>query len=284
MGIKFTQVNYAYSDSKQIALKDIDLLIHTSDEKICLVGETGSGKSTLVKHMNALVQPKSGEVRIFGVSVTSKKRTKADLPLNPLRQKVGLVFQFPDYQLFEESVLKDVAFGPKNFGFSNEEAIIKAKEALALVGLDESFYDRVPFTLSGGEKKKVSIAGILALNPDMLILDEPTSGLDPQSKTQLLELFETIYKKTHKTMIMITHDMNIVYRHASRVIVMDKGEIAFDGEPYDLFKYKDISKYHLMKPDLLLIQEALEKKFKIESKTPLKTKDSMIDFIKEVIS
>lgn len=284
MGIKFTQVNYTYSDSKQIALKDIDLLIHTSDEKICLVGETGSGKSTLVKHMNALVQPKSGEVRIFGVSVTSKKRTKADLPLNPLRQKVGLVFQFPDYQLFEESVLKDVAFGPKNFGFSNEESLEKAKEALALVGLDESFYDRVPFTLSGGEKKKVSIAGILALNPDMLILDEPTSGLDPQSKMQLLELFESIYKKTHKTMIMITHDMNIVYRHASRVIVMDQGEVAYDGDPYELFKHQDISKYHLMKPDLLMIQEAIEKTYKTSSNTPLKTKDEMINFIKEVIS
>ena len=191
MAIEFRKVNFHYKGMDQTdyhALKDIDLKIEAKGEFIALIGETGSGKSTLVQHMNALVKPSSGEVTIYGIKVYHDVKKKDNkVRLNPLRQKVGLVFQFPDYQLFEETVLKDIIFGPKNFGVSEEEAIKRAKRVIKLVGLDETYLDRSPFNLSGGEKKRVSIAGILAMEPDILVLDEPTSGLDPKGRDDLLQ-------------------------------------------------------------------------------------------------
>ncbi len=203
--------------------------------------------------------------------------------MNPLREKVGLVFQFPEYQLFEESVLKDIIFGPMNFGVSLEEATKRAEKIIKLVGLDESYLERSPFNLSGGEKKRVSIAGILAMEPDILVLDEPTSGLDPKGRDALLDLFTSINKTLDKTVIIITHDMNTVYKYASRVLVMKKGTLVFDGDPIDLFTKQPIDQWNLDLPDLLEITRQLETQLKVTfSKLP-RSIDELFELVKEVL-
>ena len=247
MPIKFTDLNYTYSKDtpmEQVAVKDVNLLIndHTFT---CVIGHTGSGKSTLVQHINALLLPTSGEVDVNGIKVLNKKDMKKFLKtltrgerkshsIKELRKNVGLVFQFPEYQLFEESVLKDVAFGPKNFGYTDEEATKAAKESLKLVGLDESLFDKSPFELSGGQKRRVAIAGIIALKPKVLILDEPTAGLDPQGTFEMMELFKLIYNQG-TTIVMVTHDMDIVIKYATDAVVMKKGKIIKECKPYELF-------------------------------------------------
>ena len=220
MPIDFSSVYYTYSPKTPLAyeaLKGINLHID-SGEFVALVGRTGCGKSTLVSHINALLTPSKGEVRVdeFVSSPDKKRRSKK---ISPLRKKVGLVFQFPEYQLFEKTVLDDVAFGAKNFGKSKEEAIEDAKVALSLVGLGERFYDRSPFELSGGEKRRAAIAGILAIKPDYLVVDEPTAGLDPLGAKEMMDLFDEIHSKG-TTLILVTHDMSLVLKHCSRVIVM----------------------------------------------------------------
>jgi energy-coupling factor transport system ATP-binding protein len=278
MGIQFKDVSYGYQSIEGglfQAIKDINVEIAATGEFITLIGETGSGKSTMVQHMNALITPQSGSVEIFGVKLC--KQMKKDVKLNPLRQKVGLVFQFPEYQLFEETVLKDIMFGPKNFGVSEEEATKRAKEVIKLVGLDESYLDRSPFNLSGGEKKRVSIAGILAMEPDILILDEPTSGLDPKGRDRLLDLFMDIHKKTKKTILVITHDMNTVYTYGSRVLVLNKGRLVYDGLPNELFSDQNIKDWNLDLPDILSLQKHLENIYqKNLSKSPSSTKELLL--------
>lgn len=278
MGIQFKDVSYGYQSIEGglfQAIKDINVEIAATGEFITLIGETGSGKSTMVQHMNALITPQSGSVEIFGVKLS--KQMKKDVKLNPLRQKVGLVFQFPEYQLFEETVLKDIMFGPKNFGVSEEEATKRAKEVIKLVGLDESYLDRSPFNLSGGEKKRVSIAGILAMEPDILILDEPTSGLDPKGRDRLLDLFMDIHNKTKKTILVITHDMNTVYTYGSRVLVLNKGRLVYDGLPNELFSDQNIKDWNLDLPDILSLQKHLENIYqKNLSKSPSSTKELLL--------
>jgi energy-coupling factor transport system ATP-binding protein len=254
MGIRFEHVSYHYSGNAKRpyeAIKDISLDIAATNEFIALVGHTGSGKSTLAQHMNALVFPSEGKVELFGNVITSK-RNKA-IRYNDLRRKVGLVFQFPEYQLFEETVEKDIMFGPLNFKVPLEEAHALAKRAISLVGLDESYLRRNPFNLSGGEKKRVSIAGILALDPEILVLDEPTSGLDPAGKIQMMDLFTSIQNQTGKTIIVISHDMDLVYRYATRVLVLDQGILVFDGTPERLFRRDDLAKLHLDYPQTIRV-------------------------------
>lgn len=247
MPIDFSQVTYVYSPKTPLqfeALKGIDL--HIEDGSfVALVGRTGCGKSTLVQHINALLTPSTGEVRVDGFVSTSdkKKRTKK---MSPLRKEVGLVFQFPEYQLFEENVLKDVSFGPKNFGRSKEEAVADAKEALSLVGLGKEFYDRSPFELSGGEKRRVAIAGILAIHPKYLVLDEPTAGLDPLGAKEMMDLFDEIHRQG-TTIILVTHDMSLVLKHCDRCIVMKDGKIAKICTPIELFE-DDLEEYSLQIP------------------------------------
>ena len=247
MPIDFSQVTYVYSPKTPLqfeALKGIDL--HIEDGSfVALVGRTGCGKSTLVQHINALLTPSTGEVRVDGFVSTSdkKKRTKK---MSPLRKGVGLVFQFPEYQLFEENVLKDVSFGPKNFGRSKEEAIADAKEALSLVGLGKEFYDRSPFELSGGEKRRVAIAGILAIHPKYLVVDEPTAGLDPLGAKEMMDLFDEIHRQG-TTIILVTHDMSLVLKHCDRCIVMKDGKIAKICTPIELFE-GDLEEYSLQIP------------------------------------
>ena len=288
MAIEFRDVKYSYKGadgSLYNAITDINLTISDKGEFITLIGETGSGKSTLAQHMNALIRPTEGEVSIYGIKVTSqKKKRDRSVKLNPLRQKVGLVFQFPEYQLFEETVLKDIMFGPKNFGVKEPEAIERAKRVIKLVGLSEEYLERSPFNLSGGEKKRVSIAGILAMEPDILVLDEPTSGLDPKGRDSLLELFQNIHNELNNTVIIITHDMNTVYKYASRVLVMNKSELVFDGNPMDLFTKHNLVDWNLDTPDLIVMTRQLEEKLNVKFKTLPKTVDELYELVKGVLS
>ena len=286
MAIKFEQVNFSYPSfdgTSFSALKDIDLEISEKGEFITLIGETGSGKSTLVQHMNALLRPNTGSVTIYGIKIEKNTNRNKKIKLNSLRQKVGLVFQFPEYQLFEETVLKDIIFGPKNFGVKEEEAIKRAKEVIKHVGLTEDYLERSPFNLSGGEKKRVSIAGILAMEPNILVLDEPTSGLDPKGRDALLELFTNIYDELNKTIIIITHDMNTVYKYSSRVLVMHDGELVFDGKPNTLFMENNIMKWNLDLPDIIEITNQLEEKLAIKFTTKPHNVDELFTLMKGVL-
>ncbi len=258
MGINFSKVNYTYAPQKKkvknkYILEDINLTISEKNEFITIVGHTGSGKSTLVQMMNALLVPTTGSVTVFGNEITYKKQKN----LKRLRKNVGLVFQFPEYQLFEETVLKDVCFGPKNYKLENPVA--KAKEALSSVKIYEDKYEKSPFRLSGGEKRKVAIAGILASEPNVLILDEPTVGLDPQTKKELLLLLKEINKE--KTVIIITHDMNALWEVSTRVIVLDDKKIVYDGDKYTLFKNEELVRKHSLDyPDIIKIMNTIKEK------------------------
>ena len=234
MSIKITNLKHSYNSSRH-ALNGVDLLINKG-EFIAIIGETGSGKSTLVQHLNALLIPNSGEVQVNNILVTSNKRKNKHI--TELRKQVGLVFQFPEYQLFEETVLKDVSFGLKNFGYKTSEAEAKAKEALRSVGIPESYYEKSPFELSGGERRKVAIAGIISCNPDVLVLDEPTAGLDATATREIMSLVKQMHKQG-KTIILVSHDMELVTEYADRVVVLQEGLISFEGTPSELFMNLD---------------------------------------------
>ncbi|HLS99854.1 MAG TPA: energy-coupling factor transporter ATPase [Acholeplasma sp.] len=277
MGIQFNQVGYGYRGFKKVyhALKDINLDIAETGEFVAITGQTGSGKSTLVQHMNALLKPTSGTVDILGTILPSKKKTK----VNHLRQKVGLVFQFPEYQLFEITIEKDVEFGPTNFKETKSFAKTYAKEALQTVGLDESLWQESPFRISGGQMRRVAIAGILAMKPSILVLDEPTRGLDPQGKDDIMDLFNDIHVKENKSIVLITHDMDIVAKYAKRVVVLDKGQIVFDGTKEELFS-QDVEKFHLDYPTPMKIMKHLNKTLGTKEKLVL-DKDSLLKHLKE---
>lgn len=286
MGIKFNRVDYKYQgiDNKgYLALSDVSLNIEGTGEFITLIGETGSGKSTLVQHMNALLQPTDGTVDIFGIKIHRDVKKDKKVKLNPIRKQVGLVFQFPEYQLFEDTVLKDIIFGPKNFGVSHEEAVKRAEAMIKIVGLDESYLSRSPFNLSGGEKKRVSIAGILAMEPDILILDEPTSGLDPLGRDELLKVFHDIHLTLNKTVIIITHDMNTVFEYAKRVLVMREGTLVYDGDPLKLFSRKNIDTWNLDVPDILTLIHKVEDHFNIEFERKPRNKEALTTMLQEVL-
>ena len=253
MGISFKEVSHLYPTSKRkvytVALDHINLNINGTDEFVALVGKTGSGKSTLMEHMNALLLPSDGTVDIFGNIITPK--TNKNPKLKNVRKKVGFVFQFPEYQLFEETVLKDIMFAGKNFGMSEEEAKQNALETARILKIDDKLLTKSPFNLSGGQMRKVAIAGILAYNPDVILLDEPTRGLDPKTAEEIMELFSEIHKTTHKTIILISHDMDLVYKYANRVVVLNQSKIVFDGNKVDLFSSELYKENHLTKPEVL---------------------------------
>lgn len=258
MSIRFENVTYVYNPKTPEpveALHNISLEIEEGSFT-ALIGRTGCGKSTLVQHLNALLHPTSGTVFI-DTFVNASEKKKRDKKLKPLREKVGLVFQFPEYQLFEETIEKDVAFGPKNFGDSDEVALEKAHEALQLVGLDESFYKRSPFEISGGEKRRVALAGVLAMKPKYLVVDEPTAGLDPLGAKKLMELFTKIHE-AGSTIILVTHDMDLVLGYCTDVFVLDHGKVALKGKPNDLFG-QDVSRFSLQTPAIFDFAFRLEK-------------------------
>ena len=262
MAINLRDVKFAYHYPKKkeprYILKDINLNIEGQDEFIVVVGKSGAGKSTLVQLFNGLLLTNEGEVDIFGKKISNKK----NISLKDVRKKVGLVFQFPEYQLFEETILKDVSFGPKNFGVSNYEEV--AKRALNMVGIGEELYETSPFSLSGGQQRRVAIAGILASNPDVLVFDEPTVGLDPVGKQELLSLLKEINEVHHKTIIFITHDMEVVAEAAKRVIVLKNGSITFDGDKDCLFKNEEMLKeYSLDLPNVVKVLKRLKKELNL---------------------
>src|SRR5699024_10957619 len=237
MSITFKEVEHIYAQDTPFAyhaLKGVNLNIQKGS-MTALIGHTGSGKSTLIQHINALLLPTSGEVNVEDILITATDKPSS---LKPLRKKAGLVFQFPEYQLFEETILKDIIFGPKNFGVSEEEAISIAKKVIQLVGLDESYLERSPFDLSGGQKRRIAIAGILAMNPDILILDEPTAGLDPQGAKEMLQLFKKVNQEG-KTVILVSHDMNQVLEYCDDVVVMNHGHVEKHVTVNELFKETD---------------------------------------------
>ena len=262
--IKANHLTYVY-DKKDPnhydALSDVSLEIKKGD-LVCIVGKTGSGKSTLVQTFNNLISPTSGYCQVENFYITSDKKLKKELLKNQdksvieenkhvarLRKKVGLVFQFPEYQLFAETIIKDVMFGPKNFGLKEEEAKEVAKKSLIEVGIPESYFEKSPFELSGGEKRRVAIAGIIASDPDILVLDEPTAGLDPNGKIEIMNLIKRFHEKG-RTIIIVTHDMNLVLNFAKTVIVLNDGKLIEVTSPEKLFQSPDIEKYSLEIPTL----------------------------------
>lgn len=234
MSVKFEKVEHIYNENTSFAyyaLKGIDLTIK-KNSFTAIIGQTGSGKSTLIQHINALLLPTSGSINVDDYLITA---TDKPSKLKFLRKKAGLVFQFPEYQLFEETIEKDIIFGPMNFGITEEEAKQIAKNMINLVGLGEDYLQRSPFDLSGGQKRRVAIAGILAMNPDILILDEPTAGLDPQGTVEMMNLFKKI-NQAGKTIVLVTHDMNHVLQYCDEVVVMNHGKVEKHDTVINVFK------------------------------------------------
>lgn len=234
MGIALENVNFTYQEGTPLALaalSDVSLTIEDGSYT-ALIGHTGSGKSTILQLLNGLLVPSQGSVRVFDTLITSTSKNK---DIRQIRKQVGLVFQFAENQIFEETVLKDVAFGPQNFGVSEEDAVKTAREKLALVGIDESLFDRSPFELSGGQMRRVAIAGILAMEPSILVLDEPTAGLDPLGRKELMTLFKKLHQ-SGMTIVLVTHLMDDVAEYANQVYVMEKGRLVKGGKPSDVFQ------------------------------------------------
>ena len=258
--VTFKELSYVYAPDmpyKTTALDRVDLDI--AEGKItAIIGKTGSGKSTLVQHLNALLLPTSGTLEIEGYTIKAGEKTSK---LKELRRKVGLVFQFSEYQLFEETIIKDVAFGPKNFGVSEEEALERAKKALELVGLDPSYYQRSPLDISGGQKRRAAIAGILAIEPEIIVLDEPTAGLDPKGAKEMIGLFAMLNKKMHKTIIIVTHDNEIVYDFADDVVLLDGGKVVCKMKAHDFFAERELLESHdIYRPRIVYLKELLKDK------------------------
>ena len=278
MGIKIENVFYTYqkkASNSTLALNDVSFAIEDNDF-VAIVGETGSGKSTLAQCLNALIIPDQGQIEVDNVIVSYKNRRSKKM--RDLRKRVGLVFQFPEYQLFEETVEKDVAFGVKNFGVKGDKALEKAHRALAQVGLDESYYKRAPFDLSGGERRKVAIAGILAINPDILIFDEPTVGFDPASAKELMSLIVEMHKQG-KTIIVITHDMDLVNEYAQKVFMLENGKLAFEGTPSELFIHAQ-NYDRLDIPKVIKLALALKEKGVDIDASKVRTIDDLVNYIK----
>ena len=234
MGIALENVSFTYQEGTPLAstaLSDVSLTIEDGSYT-ALIGHTGSGKSTILQLLNGLLVPSQGSVRVFDTLITSTSKNK---DIRQIRKQVGLVFQFAENQIFEETVLKDVAFGPQNFGVSEEDAEKIAREKLALVGIDESLFDRSPFELSGGQMRRVAIAGILAMEPSILVLDEPTAGLDPLGRKELMNLFRKLHQ-SGMTIVLVTHLMDDVAEYANQVYVMEKGRLVKGGKPSDIFQ------------------------------------------------
>ena len=256
MSIKLEHVNYVYSEGtayEKHALKDINLEIGNG-QFIGVIGHTGSGKSTLIQHLNGLIRATGGIVYVNGENIYAD-----GYDLKSLRTKVGLVFQYPEHQLFEADVISDVCFGPKNQGCSKEECLERAKAALKLVGLSEKYYEESPFDLSGGQKRRVASAGVLSLNPEVQVLDEPNAGMDPKGRDEILDQILELQKRLHMTVILVSHSMEDVAKYVERIIVMDKGQVMLDGSPKEVFShYKELEGVGLAAPQVTYIMHELK--------------------------
>lgn len=261
MSIVVENLNFTYGRKtpfEKKALTGVDLTINDGDF-LGIIGHTGSGKSTFIQHLNALIIPQEGKVTVEDIVLSNMKKPKPDF--KRLRSIVGMVFQYPEYQLFDETVEKDVSFGPKNLGLDKDDIAQRVKEAIELVGLDyESIKDRAPFELSGGQKRRVAIAGVIAMRPKVLILDEPTAGLDPYGKEQILNMITNIKEKSGSTVIVISHDVNEITRYATRIVVFNEGKVLYDLPMKELFKHsEELTAIGLEVPKAVEIANAIRK-------------------------
>lgn len=258
MAIIVHELMHIYSEGnayEKMALHDINLKIEDG-EFIGLIGHTGSGKSTLIQHLNGLLKPTSGSIYYNGEDIHDR-----DYSLKKLRSKIGLVFQYPEHQLFESTVIEDVRFGPKNIGMAALDIDLHAFRALKQVGIGEELLDNSPLELSGGQKRRVAIAGVLAMEPDVLILDEPTAGLDPEGRDEILNLVSRLHKERGMTVILVSHSMEDVAKYAKRLIVMNQGRVQYDGTPAEVFAhYKELEKIGLSAPQVTYVMEGLAKR------------------------
>ena len=258
MSIALEHVNYVYSPGtayEKHALKDVSFEIEQG-QFVGIIGHTGSGKSTLIQHLNGLVKATSGKILYEGQNIYEE-----GYDMKKLRSQVGLVSQYPEYQLFEADVLSDVCFGPKNQGLSREECEKCAREALALVGFPEKYYSQSPFELSGGQKRRVAIAGILAMHPRVLVLDEPTAGLDPKGRDEILDQIQHLHRETGMTVILVSHSMEDIANYVDRIIVMNRGEKMLDGTPKEVFShYKELEKVGLAAPQVTYVMHDLKER------------------------
>lgn len=258
MSIIIKNLTHKYNEGmpfEKTALKDINIEIKTG-EFVGIIGHTGSGKSTLIQMFNGLIKPTMGQVLVNGEDINGDKVNKKEV-----RQKVGLVFQYPEYQLFEMTVKQDVAFGPKNLGLSEEEVNERVRYALSAVGLDESYDEKSPFELSGGQKRRVAIAGVLAMKPETLILDEPTAGLDPKGRNELFGQLQKMHEELGLTIVLISHSMEDVARYAEKLIVLYKGKVAYQGTPREVFAHgMKLEEIGLAMPQIRYVMAALKEK------------------------
>ncbi len=255
MSLILDKVSHVYSPGnayETVAIKDVSLKIE-DNEFLGIIGHTGSGKSTLIQHMNGLLTPTSGTIYFNGKDTSEK-----DFPKKELRSKVGMVFQYPEHQLFEPTVFEDICFGPKNLGLSKEEIDDRVYEALRLVGFPEDLISASPFDLSGGQKRRAAIAGVLAMKPDILILDEPTAGLDPKGRDDILDMIKDMHDKTGNTVVLVSHSMEDIARLVDRIIVMNEGQVRFDDTPKGVYKkYKELEKMGLRAPQITYLMNDL---------------------------
>ncbi|WP_099364834.1 energy-coupling factor ABC transporter ATP-binding protein [Fredinandcohnia onubensis] len=264
MDITIENLEHRYqirSPFERLALYDVNAQIK-SGSYTAIIGHTGSGKSTILQHLNGLLQPTSGSITIGERTISSKQKEKN---LKSLRKNVGVVFQFPEHQLFEETVEKDICFGPLNFGVPLEEAKERARQTIKMVGLSDEYLTKSPFDLSGGQMRRVAIAGILAMNPQVLVLDEPTAGLDPRGRFEIMEMFYKLHKENGLTTILVTHSMEDASRYADQILVMEKGTIKFQGSPVEIFsKPEQVLHLGLDVPEAVRLKGLLEEKLGIE--------------------
>ncbi|UOR10581.1 energy-coupling factor ABC transporter ATP-binding protein [Halobacillus amylolyticus] len=261
MDIKFNEVSYVYQPNSPFEHRALNKLSFNIDSGafVAVIGHTGSGKSTLIQHLNGLIQPTEGEVTIGDYHLKAEEKNKR---LRELREKVGVVFQYPEHQLFEETVEKDIAFGPMNFGVEQEEIKRRTNEAISSVHLSEEILERSPFDLSGGQMRRVAISGVLAMNPEVLVLDEPTAGLDPRGQREIMDMFARLHKEKGLTTVLVTHSMEDALAYADHVIILNKGEVFMHGPPLEIFQEKEaLNKVQLDVPEVIHFLSQVEMKF-----------------------
>ncbi|ATH62079.1 energy-coupling factor transporter ATPase [Staphylococcus pasteuri] len=281
MSFKMNKVSYTYqlgTPYEYTAIKNISVEFEKG-HYYTIVGQTGSGKSTLIQHINALLKPTSGDINFNGIYINHKSKDKV---LRPIRQNVGMVFQFPESQLFEDTVEKEIEFGPKNFNMNIQQVKEKAFDMLLDLGFSRNVMSLSPFQMSGGQMRKIALVSILAMDPDIIVVDEPTAGLDPKSRHQVMSLLKKLQNEQNKTIILVTHDMNDVARYADEVIVMQKGEIKVKTSPRKLFSEPDnLKKWNITMPDVVRLQQDFETKYQTKLSSTALTEEEFVDLYRE---
>ncbi|MCR2823209.1 energy-coupling factor ABC transporter ATP-binding protein [Lederbergia panacisoli] len=282
MDITLQQVEYKYQINtpfERLAIHDVNISI-PHGTFLSLIGHTGSGKSTVLQHLNALLKPTKGQVRIGDRVINAEKKEKN---LRPIRQKVGIVFQFPEHQLFDETVEKDICFGPMNFGVSEEEAKRRARELIGEVGLPEEVLQKSPFDLSGGQMRRVAIAGVLAMEPEVLVLDEPTAGLDPRGRTEIMDMFYRLHKQKGLSTILVTHSMEDAAKYADEIVIMHRGQVKKTADPRTIFSNpEELLELGLDVPDVVKFQYMLERKMNRKVGKTCLTIEELSEALKEM--